>query len=70
MNKEVKETTNIEGGINENTYLHYYKQLWNIQNFNETKAEWNSENKEDSIITSDELREALKLAKNRKSPGE
>jgi hypothetical protein len=63
MNKEVKETTNIKVGINENTYLNYYKQLWNIQNFNGTKAEWNSKNKEDSIITSDELGEALKLTK-------
>jgi hypothetical protein len=46
VNKVVKETANIKGGINENTFLHYYKQLWNIQNFNETKAESNSENKE------------------------
>jgi hypothetical protein len=51
-------------------FLHYYKQLWNIQNFSEMKAEWNSENKENSIIMSDELEEALKLTKNGKSPGE
>jgi hypothetical protein len=36
----------------------------------ETEMEWNSENKEDSIITSDELEEALRLTKNGKSPGE
>jgi hypothetical protein len=69
INEEVKETANIKG-INANTFLHYYKQLWNIQSFNETKTEWNSKNKEDSIITSDELKEGLKLTKNGKSPGE
>jgi hypothetical protein len=37
INKDVKETANIKEGINENTFLHYYKQLWNIQNFNERK---------------------------------
>jgi hypothetical protein len=62
-----KEIANIKGGINENTFLHYYKQLWNIQSFKETKMEWISENKEDSIITSDELEEALKLTKNGKA---
>jgi hypothetical protein len=61
---------NIKGGIKENTFLHYCKQLWNIENFNETKAEWNYENKEDSIITSDELEAALKLTKDGKSSGE
>jgi hypothetical protein len=60
----------MKKGIKENTFQHYYKQLWNIQNLNETKAEWNSENKENSIITSDELEEALKLTTSRKSPGE
>jgi hypothetical protein len=41
----------------------------NIQNFHDTDAVWNSENK-DSIIISDELEEALKLTKIGKSPGE
>jgi hypothetical protein len=38
VNKQVKQTANIKGGTDENTFLHYYKQLWNIQNFTETKA--------------------------------
>jgi hypothetical protein len=68
ISKEVKETANIKRGIKENTFLHYYKQLWIIQNFKKTKTEWNYENKEDLIITSDKWEEALKLTKKWKEP--
>ena len=43
---------------------------YGTQNINEPKLEWNPGNHKDALIYSDELKKALKLVKNGKSPGE
>ena len=52
MSKDIKESANINPGPSKETFLHYYKEIWN------------TENVDDEIITMEELKEALKKMEN------
>jgi hypothetical protein len=70
INKDIKETVKIQENIVEIVCLQYCEKLWNTTNINEPILEWNSYNYIDTLIISAELKKALKLTKNVKSPGE
>jgi len=55
MNKDVKESANINPGPSKESFLHYCKELWN----NNQENYWNTENVDIEIITMEELKEAL-----------
>jgi hypothetical protein len=65
MNKDIIESTNITPGPSKAVFLHYYKEIWTNISLQENYL--NTENVEDSIITMEKLKEALKIGK---SPGE
>jgi hypothetical protein len=52
MSKDIKESANINPGQSKETFLHYYKEIWN------------TENVDDEIITMEELKEAVKKMEN------
>jgi hypothetical protein len=58
MNKDMKESANINLGPSKESFLHYYKELWNT-NFHQENY-WNTENFGSEIITMGELKEALR----------
>jgi hypothetical protein len=64
------ETAKIHGNIDENVFLQNCEKLWNTTNINELKLEWDSDNRIDIVITSDELEKNLKVNKKWQSPGE
>jgi len=66
ISMDVKETTHIQGNIDENVFLQYYGKLWNTTNINELQLEYNSADYSYASITSDELEKVLKLTKNGK----
>jgi hypothetical protein len=55
MNKDMKESANINPGPSKESFLHYYKELWN----NNQENYWNTENVGSEIITMGELKEVL-----------
>ena len=58
MNKDMKESANINPGLSKEKFLHYYEELLN--NNSGQKNYWNTENVENEIITMEELKEALR----------
>jgi len=62
MNKDMKESANINPGPSKESFLHYYKELWNNNSHQENY--WNTENVDNEIITMEELKEALKNMEN------
>jgi len=67
--KDVKETTHIQGNIDENVFVQYYEKLWNTTNLNELQLEYNSADYSHASINFDELEKVLKLTKNDKARG-
>jgi len=55
ISKDVKETTRIQGNIDENVFLKYYEKLWNTTNINELQLEHNSADYLHAFINLDEL---------------
>jgi hypothetical protein len=63
ISKDVKETTLIQGNIEENVFLRYYEKLWNTTNINELQLEYNSTDYLHAFMTLDEQEKVLKLTK-------
>jgi hypothetical protein len=59
ISKDVKETACIQGNIDENVFLQYYKKLWNTTNTNELQLEYSSADHPDASVTYDELEKVL-----------
>jgi hypothetical protein len=54
IRKDVKETTRIQGSIDEKIFLQYYEKLWNTTNINELPLEYNLADYSHDFITLDE----------------
>jgi hypothetical protein len=61
MNKDIKQTANVNPGPSKEIFVYYYKELWTNNSIQENY--WNNDT-DDKIVTMEELKEALK-----KSPG-
>jgi hypothetical protein len=57
MNKDMKESTNINPGSSKESFLHDYKELWNNNSCQENYLI--TENVDSEVITMEELTEAL-----------
>jgi hypothetical protein len=62
MNKNIKESANINPGPSKETFLHNYKELWTHNSLQEKY--WNTENVDDEIAIMEELKEALQKMEN------
>jgi hypothetical protein len=67
MYKDITESAHVKPGPSKENFLHYYGELWTNNSLQENY--WNTENVNDEIITTGQLKEAIKT-KNGKSPGE
>jgi hypothetical protein len=41
ISKDIKETANIQGNVDENVFLQHYEKLWTTTNINDPELVWN-----------------------------
>jgi vacuolar-type H+-ATPase subunit C/Vma6 len=68
LNRETRETGDIQCPLHEGLYLKYYKKLWTDSNYKQEHQRPCIHDEE--IITLDELEKVMKNLKNGKAPGE